>query len=302
MNKNTPNLFIVGAQKSATTSLYNYLKEHPNIFFSSEKEPNYFTTFFDTFPHNGPYDKRYDKNVIGSAEEYYKLFSNYSGQKYIAESSVHYLYFNGLAYKLKEESPDAKIIISLRNPIERAYSAYTYYVSRGRESESFREAIQNENHRMLNNYEVGWYYIAQGLYYQKVKDYLEVFGRENVHIVLFDEIKDDLEGTLKNIYKFLEVDPVTINNTEKKYNVSGTPKNKITKVIASPLKAKSLAKKYLPTPMANKLKDYYFKILEKNLAKTELSVSDKEYLKSVYETDIKKLSVLIEKDLNHWLE
>lgn len=146
--RHVPNFFIVGAAKSGTTSLYHYLKQHPEIYMSPVKEPKYFLASINKFPHNGPGDIEVDKKIIRTWDEYLKLFSNASVEKCIGEASCGYLYYCELvAPSIKRISPEAKIIIVLRNPVERAFSAYCYLFREGRETLSFEEALKIEEER-----------------------------------------------------------------------------------------------------------------------------------------------------------
>ena len=111
--------FIVGAPKAGTTSLYHYLNEHPEISMSSQKEPDYFSDA--DIQNEGMY---YGKNRIDTIKKYHSLFDDNSESKLKGEASVSYLFYKNVPQKIKAYNPDSKIIIMLRNPIERAFSHY----------------------------------------------------------------------------------------------------------------------------------------------------------------------------------
>jgi len=119
-----PNIFLVGAAKSGTTAVYVYLYQHPEIYLSYLKEPKFLSITANKFPHNGPGDKKVDDGVIKSRDEYLNLFKDAEHEKVIGESSADYLYFhNSVIPSIKTISPNAKILIILRSPVDRAYSA-----------------------------------------------------------------------------------------------------------------------------------------------------------------------------------
>src|SRR5699024_2758818 len=172
-----PNLFIVGVAKAATTSLYKYLQSHEDIYFPEHKEPNYLSSPYKTMPHKGTGDDISDRECIYDADVYFNLFRNRT-EKIIGEASVDYLYYYKTADQISELNPQSKIIICLRNPIDRAFSAYWHLINDGREKLSFEEALEKEKERKSKNYEYIWCYKETGMYCKKVKYYLDTFGRQ----------------------------------------------------------------------------------------------------------------------------
>jgi len=238
-----PNLFIVGAAKSGTTSLYRYILQHPAIFFCKPKEPRYFSSKYNNFPHNGPGDYVADNFTIKEESKYIDLFKSVKNEKIIGEASVDYLYYYKTAYDIKKYSPNAKIIITLRNPVDRAFSAYVHLKGAGRENLTFEEALKQEKSRMNDNYEFIWFYKDVGKYYMQAKTYLDIFGKENVLIILFDELNKDVKSVIKKMMFFLNIDPNAIIDDHIKYNFSGIPKNKTIDLILKNRELQHLAKK-----------------------------------------------------------
>jgi hypothetical protein len=135
-----PNFLIVGASRCGTTSLYHYLKEHPNIFMSSIKEPSFILSQFSKVPKNGIGDDRQD--YIDNFDDYCRLFERAGDRKAIGEASSHNLYHYEKAIPtIRKFLGDPKIIIAIRNPVEKAYSAYTFLVSENREYLTFEEGL-----------------------------------------------------------------------------------------------------------------------------------------------------------------
>ena len=176
-------VFIVGAPKAGTTSLYHYMDNHPEVKMSSKKEPDYFSDR-ELF-NQGLY---YGGNRIDTLEKYKKLFLNMKEEKIMCEASVSYLYYPNVANRIKDYNPDAKIVIMLRNPVDRAYSHYTMIVKHGQEKLSFKDAIKNEKEKFFpiyqkmlqdSNYYNDLYfrhgYLHRGIYVDKIKYWFKIF-------------------------------------------------------------------------------------------------------------------------------
>jgi hypothetical protein len=198
-----PNLFIVGAARSGTTSLWWNLKHHPKVFMPSDelhKEPAFFS----------------DKNQKMTLRTYLSLFEGANNDhELIGEASTAYLTDFKSAERLKDFNPQAKIIIALRNPAERAYSLYNWMVQEGYEHAlSFQKALALEEKRLKkripNFWEPEYYwnymYFSSGLYFEQVQRYLTLF-KKNVCIITFDCLKKELKKTYNQICNFLEIEP-----------------------------------------------------------------------------------------------
>ena len=294
-----PNLFIVGAAKSGTTSLYNYLKMHPGIFFSERKEPYYFSSKYVDFNHNGKGDRQKEQ-FVRDLEKYEKLFSKWNGEKIIGEASVDYLYYSECADDIKKYSPNAKIIIMLRNPIDRAYSAYMHLIRDVRENQTFEEALKLEESRIKNNYSFIWRYKQVGLYSNQVKRYLEIFGKNNVKIIIFGDFMKNTDLILKEIYNFLEISDEGNIGYKKIHNKSGKPKVKWINEILYNKDLKIKKMKYLiPIKCRKKIKYW---IVSKNTIRIRMLEKQRSYLIEYFREDILKLEKIINSDLSKWLE
>ncbi|UOQ87010.1 sulfotransferase domain-containing protein [Gracilibacillus salinarum] len=294
-----PNLFIVGAQKSGSTSLYYYLNQHPSVFFSKEKEPRYFNYKYNKNLQNGPGDRKWDNSRITNFKEYIDLFKNVRDEKIIGEATIEYLYFSEVAQELKKFNKNSKIIIILRDPKERAYSAYTHLCRDLRENLSFKDALLEENKRIDSGYHQIWHYKNVGLYYNQVKTYYDVFGYNNVKVVLYDDLLNNPNNLLVEIQKFLELEVHSIK-TSNKYNQSGIPKNKfIQEIILNDNMVKSTVKKFLPLNIRNKLRH---KAISMNIEKPKMDSEVRGYLIEFFREDIMKTQNIIGRDLTSWLK
>ena len=198
-----PNFLIVGAAKSGTTSLYHYLSQHPDIFMPMWKELSFFSR--DPF---GPLHK------VKKPEYYYKVFAKARNQSAVGEASTSYLYDESAPRQIKKLLGTIKIIIVLRNPVDMAYSLYNHQVRReGETLNTFESALAAEDNRRKNitfrkksyGWHANYYYYHRGLYFKQVKRYLEAFGKNNVLILLFDELMCNSAAVAQKAFRFLGV-------------------------------------------------------------------------------------------------
>jgi hypothetical protein len=168
-----PNFFVVGAPKAGTTSLYEYMKAHPQVFLSDVKEPKYFAP---------------QARERVSLDQYRRLYQNAAGFPAIGDLSPFYLSEDTAPQAIREASPDAKIIVMLRDPVARAFSHYLMAVAVGHEKASFSQALARYHHREAPNWYLSTHYIEHGMYAEQVERYLSVFPASHVAIFLFDEL------------------------------------------------------------------------------------------------------------------
>ncbi|WP_346862259.1 sulfotransferase [uncultured Draconibacterium sp.] len=294
-----PNFLIVGASKSGTSSLYHYLKQHPDIYLSDkQKEGRYFSQMPGNF--KGPGDENITATITKDLESYKALFQTCSEEKAVGDISPEYLYFHEKSIPLiqKDLGPDVKIVLILRSPIDRAYSGYMHFKRDKRETLSFEEGMSMEEERSSEDWIWAWQYRNSGLYHKQVKAYLDKF--ENVKVIVFDDFENDAKAVLKELCIFLDVDASFGFNTEYKYNVSGNPKSKMLYSIESSRGLINFAKKIIPDKVVKAVRN---KITgEKQMVKTEMNEATRKELIEFYRADILELQNLIQQDLSHWLK
>jgi len=291
-----PNFLIIGASKCGTTALYYYLKQHPEISFSDLKEPKYFSSINGSFPHNGIGDRSVDKYVIKSLTDYKALFDDVDNKR-VGEASPDTLYFfDKTASHIKETLGDVPIIVMLRNPVKRAFSAFMYLKRDSREKRNFRDGLLAENIRLKDNWDFIWGYKKCGLYYNQVKSFMDNFS--NVKVVLQEDLKNDTSATLEDIFSFLEVDEKFKTDVSIKHNESGMPNNIFSKFLLSrnnifSTVIRELMKRFIP-------RDLLEKVASKSLERMSILEKDEIALKPYFFNDICKLENLINKDLSSW--
>ena len=291
-----PNFLIIGASKCGTTALYYLLKQHPEISFPSLKEPKYFSSTHQKFPHNGVGDNSVDKFSIKSLEDYKLLFSNIQNKR-VGEASPDTIYFHKkTASQIKDCLGDIPIIIMLRNPVKRAFSAFMYLSRDSREELNFRDALLAEEERLSNNWDFIWGYKKCGLYYDQVNTFMNNFS--NVKVVFQQDLKHKSSIVLEDIYEFLNVDKSFKTDASINYNESGIPSNLVSKFLLSrrnilSTSIREIMKRLIPRRLLER-------VASKSLVYQSISQDDKLRLKPYFYSDICKLEKLIERDLSSW--
>lgn len=211
-----PDFLICGAEKAGTTALFNFLKEHPEIGVSTEKELHFFTT-------------NYGKGV----EWYENKFKHTKGKKSVGEASPSYMYHPAVPERIHNLIPDARLIFILRHPVDRAYSQYWHEVNRsGREKLSFEEAIERAfgagKGRVSEDMDrIRLSYLERGRYAEAIERFEEVFPKKKILILIHRDLKERPEEVLKEVFGFLGVDDSFVSDKwREKHNVGITPKSK----------------------------------------------------------------------------
>lgn len=271
-----------------------------------QKEPSFFAQYPEN-PH--PDDQAYHiairPRVPESWEAYQQLFRGARGKRAIGEASVCYLYQPEISIPLiKKYLGEVKIIIGLRNPVERAYSAYTFFKRDAFEKLPFEEALAQEEARLAQGWDRTWAYKDIGLYYEKVKAYQENFSE--VYIYLFDDLKANPLRVMNEVCHFLEINAQFDFSgiIQKSYNISGKPKSFfIHKLLTFPSRLKTWVKPLIhlfPREARRSVLNYLVKQnLDQNLE--TMPTETRAYLQDFFREDILKLESLLERDLSVWL-
>jgi len=304
-----PNFLIIGAQKSGTTALYHYLKQHPEVYMSPLKEPGFFA-FEGQQPAftnlKGELSKT-SRTSITSLADYQALFQGRRGEKAAGEASIVYLFVPATAACIKQYLPEVRLIAMLRNPIDRAYSAFTHALRDNLETvRDFERALELEESRIRNNCEFLFRYTSMGFYYAQLKRYFDVFDRDQIRVYLYDDLRTDLPGTLHDIFRFLGVDARFTPDMSALHNASGVPKNRLLHRATNVLLLKSDRARRLPEPFKVVLSSPFVsrtatKVRAGNLTKPPFPGQAREALGAVFREDILRLQDLLARDLSPWL-
>jgi hypothetical protein len=278
-----PNFIIAGAKKAATTSIYEYMKQHPEIYMSPIKE----TKFFAFEPDN-PEHVYADANKfpVRTLEDYTRLFAGANGAKAIGEASPLYINSRIAAQRIYETIPAVKLIFSLRNPVERAYSAYLMRVRSGNEHRSAVQAFQEDRERLRTS-----------SYYNMLQLWYELFDEIQIKVILFEDFKRNSLAVMQELYAFLDVDSSFTPNVAVQYNTGGAVKNQTRQRMFNYLRRFKPLRFYLP----KSLRSSFTKAARANLTTAPaLPAEAKSLLADVFRDDVENLQNLIHKDLSVW--
>lgn len=296
-----PNFLMAGAAKSGTTALYQYLFNHPDIFFSRAKEPSFFSAQFFSFPGDGIRDNL--KYFTSTIDDYRRLYEDVSVQKIIGDASTDTMYFPECIPLIQRYLGDPAILFMLRNPVERAFSAYGHLVRDNRETLRFEDALQEEEKRIANHWNPLWHYKRCGMYSNQIAPFLDHFSR--VKIILFDDFRKDHHAVVKEVCNFLEIDSTfQPDNRNSEVNVSGKPKVRWFNDI---FLMKNPIQQAIRKTGSWIMGDVAYARLRETVRKTNLErmtmkPETRAYLTEYFREDIIKLQDLIDRDLSNWLK
>lgn len=292
MNKNLANLFIVGAAKCGTTSLYEYLSQHPQIYMCPVKEPHFFSDKVENL-NNELYEQpkkgvKYHSKIIKDPDVYQSLFDEGAGFNIRGEASPSYLWDPDSALKIFNYNPNAKIIVVLRNPIDRLVSGYQMDHSLGLQAGTdFLTNIKEEFKKEKKIWGIDRIYLDLGFYYEQISRYKKLFPDDQILIIKFDNLVKKTSETLVNVFKFLKVDEKYLANINlgEVHNESATIKYPFLKKLKKVKVFRSVMQ------FVNKRFKFLKKLTHKKGYGLQLSIDDKAkaYLNDVYSNDLAKL-------------
>ncbi len=299
-NQVLPSFFLPGVGKSGTSSLYEYLREHPDIFMPDNKEPGFFNWDGEEHRYSGPVDEELRVGAVRDWQEYLELFKPGAGAKHCGEATPNYVYNPKVPARIHARIPDAKMVIILRNPAERVFSHFLHMQRMEDEVQDLHGALTAEARRRRANWGPSYHYVEQGFYHRQLTQWFEVFPKEQIGIWLFDEFKVDALSVTQQIYRFLEVEDSFVPDTSVKHNAHYAPKNRaMQNLVMKKNPVKTLAKAIVPEQVRKQFSSY---ILSQNKAeKPRLCPQQRNQLIDLYQPDIEQLQDLIQRDLIGWM-
>lgn len=278
-----PNLFLVGAPKCGTTSLYHYLNQHPDVFMSVPKEPHFFSEVSPDPAWHSPWYQQ----AVKDEQRYLALFAN-SQSRVVGEASASYLWSPGAAARIKRFNPDAKIVMMLRHPVERAFSHYLANVRSGIESRTFSEAIEAPVDPDGTPHAYFHLYVELGLYCEQVRRFLELF--EDVLVLFYEEFFAQPESSLVRVFRFLGIQPAYSRHIRPDaFDSYRTPRNSVVKKLRSIPRMRLVIRSILPDRVREAVKG----ILVPVRPKPEVPVSVRKSLTHIYAPEYRCLEELL---------
>jgi hypothetical protein len=289
MNVRKPNFIVGGALKAGTTAIYHYLRQHPQVFMAADKELRFFS-----YDEKDPWCITHPKGFpVKTFDKYLEAFSGAKDEIAIGEASPMYLHSEFAARKIRECLPDAKLIFSLRNPIDSAYSSFQMDFRVERETRSVEDGLGIDQPR-----------VQRYRYYFHLKKWFELFPPENIKIIIFDDIVEDPASSISGIYRFLHVDESFVpeeQNVER--NRGGMPRNRVAGrfyLVMQEL-GKLSAVQRLKGISPESIRKTYKSMRDASLAEAPpLAKRVRSELTAYYAQDLRHLHSLVDVDISRW--
>jgi hypothetical protein len=309
-----PNFFIVGAPKAGTTSLYHYLDQHPGIYMSPIKEPNYFSTEVRAEHYTpearcwierenrdlqaflaGPMREKRFGGIVSQWEDYVRLFENATHEPALGEASVCYLWSESAPVRIAEAVPNARILMMLRNPAERAFSQYLHGLGNGAIRWSFREHIQRNRSHRSTQFSLHYPFLEFGLYAEQLERYMKQFGR-GVWVGFHEDFRDSPRKVFQSICRFLNVATDFSPQMNRRHLESGVPRGAAIGRLRR-MGHWGIVARWTPP----KLRPLARRGLLRKPGAVRIEPAERKYLIDFYRSDIRKLEGLVDRDLAAWL-
>jgi hypothetical protein len=289
-----PNFIVVGAAKAGTTAMYWYLAEHPAVFMSPVKETNFFAYNLDAAGRLLYGDPDVHRFPVKTLEEYEGLFREVGSATAIGEASPLYLESPQAVGRIRDLLPAARIICSLRHPVDRAYSDYLMYLRRrGRPFDPDRELISTAAWARPDS---RWMQVSR--YYGQLARYFEAFPQDQIHVLLFDDIKQSTLAATQAVYRFLDVDSTYLPDLETPHAPGGVPASRLLEGFLARSALSPALRPWVPTRAANWVRRLRARTMRKAPA---LPPALRSELTAHFRDDIERTSGLIGRSLEHWL-
>lgn len=307
-----PTFLILGAAKCGTTSLFEYLGQHPDVFVPDKKEPHFFALQGTTPAFTGPGDERFNRRAVTTRAEYEALFDG-ATEPARGEASPSSLYFPNAAERIHALLPDARLIVILRDPIQRALSAYLHHLKEDREpAPDFPTAIEQEEAREEAGWHYFWRYVDKGFYHRQLSRYTERFSREQLCVCLLRDLKSDPVATVQRVYRFIGVDDAFVPETTHRHNWTGIPQSQALHDLLFHAGIRHKVRDALPDAVVDAVRTYApgvpdllqkwkLNVMYRNLRRPTIPDDVHARLRRLYRDDIDRLEDLIDRDLSHWL-
>lgn len=292
-----PDFFIVGAPRCGTTALYSYLRQHPDIFLPEYKEPHYFNTDMNS------------GGAIRDEASYLKLFADAQDQPRVGEASVYYLSSKAAPSAIRKFCPAAKIIIMLRDPVEVLYALHAHHLAAWLEDVwDFETALSLEEDRQrglclpVNNKDPHkLFYRQTARFAQHVRNYRDVFGSENVHVIIYDDFKRDSAQAFRQTCSFLGVNPDLSIDFPVIWSNPGFRYPALAKLLQHPPRfARAAGRILLPRRLRSRLVGSLWTWNSVRAPRPPMAVEVRKRLTAQLTPEVEELSAILGRDLSKW--
>jgi hypothetical protein len=311
-----PNFFVVGAGKAGTTSLYHYLQQHPQVYMSPVKEPCFFASELRAENLSRDFARHVERQtrelarylgdglpvkplgwLVSDWADYLRLFQRVRDEKAIGEATASYLWSETAAANIQARIPNARIIMILRDPAERAFSQYMHQLAEGLTRYTFREQIKRGACASGRELSILHPFLEVGLYYRQVKRYLELFPRENIRIYWYEDDWRQPARMLSDLFSFLQVDTGFAPDTSRRSLQQRAPRVAALHYLLKKSNIWPSVKGLVPPAFRGRLRAVAFR----GGRPAAMDPQDRQFLIEYYREDVLALSALLGRDLSLWL-
>ena len=273
-----PTFVVIGAAKAGTTSIHEYLSEHPQVFMPSIK-PQFLA--YDGPGSVGDYPVR-------DFAHYESLFTDTQGYAAIGDVSEACLNSTGAAGRIATTIPDARIIVVLRNPVERAFSGYMMQLRTGKQQVEAATAFREDAN-----------FVQGGFYFERLTRYFDRFPRERIQVHLFDDFSADTLGVMRQMFRFVGVDDTFRPGVEVRHNAGYSPRSKALSVFVARRDVRQVARRIVPRAV----RPFVRRALRANQAAIpSMPVTLRAEMEELYREDVLRVEELIGRDLSRWID
>jgi Sulfotransferase family len=294
-----PQFLVIGAARSGTTALYQHLAEHPALFLTEPKEPHYYALAGTVPAFTGPGDKQtINRLAVTDPDRYRSLYLAARPDQVRGEASVSTLYYPQAITRVREEVPDARLICMLRDPVDRAFSGYGFMRSRGFEPcPTFEEALADEARRIDAGWHHIWHYTGMSRYGGQVRHVLDVFPREQVLLLRYEDMVADADAVLARVHTFLGV-PVLPSSVEPDPHRSGEPRSRfLGRVVGTHHPLKQVLSPFVPLALRRRIRR---EVVRRNIVRSTVREETRRALVETFLDDLELLERLTGFDLATW--
>jgi hypothetical protein len=270
------------------------------VFQSRPKEPHYFAFPDRRLAFTGPGDAdTINRFAVTDRAAYLDLFADTGGATAVGEGSVSYLYYPDAIVNIAAELPHARLICILRHPADRAFSAFNFLRVRDCEQlDDFRTALDREPERIAAGYHHMWHYRRMGLYGEQMAHVFDHFAAEQVKVVLHDDLVASPDSVVRDLFRFLDVDPDVPLGRAPSPHLSGAPRNTtVTRFVTRHHPVKPLLKKLLPSSATDRIRRA---VMSRAVTRVHLPADVRSELVEYYDDDMARLEGSTGIDLSAW--
>lgn len=294
-----PNFLVVGAGRAGTTSLHHYLRQHPDVFIPERKAPSHF--YCVGAASSGSLERRLSTRTHFVAEpaDYEALFDSWAGERAVGEVSPAYLASTAVAQRVVDRLEGVRIIVILRDPIDRVHARYVARRRDGLErARDFAALVDDELRRPLRVDDTAGTYLAGGFVSQALQSYFDLIEPERIRCYLFDDLVRNQGALVADMLGFIGVNPDVELDLGAAHNRSaGTIAGPIRRVLWT---RTALARTWLRPHVPEHLRDRAFRTATRSLRSETLDPAVQAKLAELYQPEVTRLADMLGRDLSHW--